>query len=91
MFAETLQRAHDTAAATERERDKKRKRPKHYTGNSVRSKQRWAAKRNNMANAGHQLITGFFSKAKKMTRHLQTSQKSCQILQRMKSFQQRLK
>jgi hypothetical protein len=29
MFAETLQRAHNTAAATERERDEKRKRPKH--------------------------------------------------------------
>jgi hypothetical protein len=39
-FASTLEKAHVLAAAAEREREKGRKRPKTYLGNSVRTKQR---------------------------------------------------
>jgi hypothetical protein len=39
-FAETLQRAHDSAAAAEREREKGKKRPKRYFGNSKRTRRR---------------------------------------------------
>lgn len=39
-FASTLQKAHDLAVAAERAREKGRKRPKTYVGNSVRTKER---------------------------------------------------
>ena len=39
-FASTLQQAHDLAAASEREQEKGRKRPKTYVGNSIRTKER---------------------------------------------------
>jgi len=43
-FTQTLQRAHDAAAAAQREREASRKRKQHYTGNSSRTKERWSAK-----------------------------------------------
>jgi len=43
-FAETLQKAHDAAAAIQRQQEASHKRRKYYTGNSSHTKERWAAK-----------------------------------------------
>jgi hypothetical protein len=61
-FRKKLQLAHDAACAREREREKavKRKVPKHYMGNSVRSRQVRAKRRREFVATGGVLITDFF-------------------------------
>ena len=60
-FALILQNAQRVAVAAERRKEhQKQKCPKHYTGNSIQSKQRWAEKPHKMAGSGVKFITDFF-------------------------------
>src|SRR5882724_3909409 len=60
-FTQTLQRAHDAAAAAQREREASKKCKQHYTGNSSQTKERWSAKRQGIWVPGKKVfISDFF-------------------------------
>jgi len=66
IFAETLQKAHNAAAAIQRQQEASHKQRKYYTGNSSCTKQRWAAKWHGMQVAGKKVfISDFFKKKNK--------------------------
>ncbi|KIJ44952.1 hypothetical protein M422DRAFT_251575 [Sphaerobolus stellatus SS14] len=62
-FIQTLNEAQKAAQAEERCKEASNKHPKFYTGNSLRSQHRWAAKRRALAADGKtQFISSFFKK-----------------------------
>lgn len=61
-FAAQMQAAHDTMIAEER--SKTRKRPRHYKGNSLRSRERWEQKRRELEKKGFQSVGKFFKSVK---------------------------
>ncbi|KAF8583560.1 hypothetical protein K439DRAFT_1617363 [Ramaria rubella] len=68
LFSQTLQKAHDVAVAAEQEKEAGQKRKKHYTGNSQRSKERWASKRRMLQVPGKKVfISDFFKQSRKET------------------------
>jgi len=66
-FAETLQQAHDAAAAIQRQQEASHKQRKYYTGNSSCTKERWAAKQHGLQVARKKVFISDFFKKKKIT------------------------
>jgi hypothetical protein len=62
QFSSTLQKAHDLALAAEREREKGRKRPKRYHGNSLRTKQRCRQLGREFSEKGFHSVKEWFQK-----------------------------
>jgi hypothetical protein len=62
LFSQTLEHAQRFALAAERKKEGSHKRKKHYTGDSLRMKERWAEKRNKMAKNGTKFISEFFTR-----------------------------
>ncbi|KAJ3992190.1 hypothetical protein F5050DRAFT_1715474 [Lentinula boryana] len=62
-FNKMLQRAHDTAARTEREKEKGRKRACHYDGKANRTIRNYKKKRKDLLAKGFRSIEDIFSKA----------------------------
>ena len=62
LFSQALQEAQSIAAAAERMKKAGRKRKKHYTKNSMQTKQHWAEKCQQIRTAGKVFISGFFCK-----------------------------
>jgi len=63
-FASQLQKAHDEAAAVEKEMRAQRMRPLFYSGNSKRTQQHWASKRRKFVAEGGKLISHWFTEKK---------------------------
>lgn len=74
-FSMQLQADHDKMIAEER--SKSRKRPHHYKGNSLRSRERWEQKHREFEKKGFQSVGKFFKSVKK-EKH-ETGQKAPEI------------
>jgi primosomal replication protein N len=61
VFAETLQKVHDTAVAAARSNEAESSRPKRYAGNSVRTKQRQLKAGKDLAAKGFLSIQDFMT------------------------------
>jgi hypothetical protein len=75
-FNAVLREAQALAVKAEREAAGERKRKRHYSGNSERTKRYHAQKRRELATTGQKLISSMFSKKRRDTTHVPEGQKA---------------